>query len=136
MTQPTPAQSAKSLLQEYAAEVAKTSAEPTSAAAAAAAALKKAAAEPVAGANLDLIMRIPVTVKVVLGSATMPVANLTKLGRGAVIPLDRRVGEPVDVVVNGRVVARGEVVVVDEATSRFGISLTEVVGASSTDKGA
>ena len=73
-------------------------------------------------------MRIPVTVKVVLGSATMPVANLIKLGRGAVIPLDRRVGEPVDVVVNGRVVARGEVVVVDEATSRFGISLTEVVG--------
>ena len=75
-----------------------------------------------------MVMRIPVTVKVVLGSATMPVANLVKLGRGAVIPLDRRVGEPVDVVVNGRVVARGEVVVVDEATSRFGISLTEVVG--------
>ncbi len=83
-----------------------------------------------------MIMRIPVTVKVVLGSATMPVANLTKLGRGAIIPLDRRVGEPVDVMVNGRVVARGEVVVVDEATSRFGISLTEVVGAAGPDKGA
>ena len=81
-----------------------------------------------------MIMRIPVTVKVVLGSATMPVAQLTKLGRGAVIPLDRRVGEPVDVVVNGRIVARGEVVVVDEATSRFGISLTEVVGAGAGDK--
>ena len=79
-------------------------------------------------------MRIPVTVKVVLGSATMPVANLTKLGRGAIIPLDRRVGEPVDVVVNGRIVARGEVVVVDEATSRFGISLTEVVGTTGNDK--
>jgi flagellar motor switch protein FliN/FliY len=64
----------------------------------------------------------------------MPVASLVKLGRGAVIPLDRRVGEPVDVVVNGRVVARGEVVVVDEATSRFGISLTEVVGPSSSDR--
>ena len=61
-----------------------------------------------------MVMRIPVTVKIVLGSATMPVANLMQLGRGAVIPLDRRVGEPVDVVVNGRVVARGEVVVVDE----------------------
>ena len=133
MTQPTPAQSAKSLLQEYAAEVAKASGEPGVAAVAAA---KKAAAESAAGGNLEMIMRIPVTVKVVLGSATMPVANLTKLGRGAVIPLDRRVGEPVDVVVNGRVVARGEVVVVDEATSRFGISLTEVVGASGTDKGA
>src|ERR1700742_1245683 len=52
--------------------------------------------------NLDTIMRIPVAVQVVLGSATMPVASLIKLGRGAVIPLDHRVGEPVDVVVNGR----------------------------------
>ncbi len=130
MTQPTPAQSAKSLLQEYAAEVAKISAEPV-------VAPGRPVPQPgVAGSNLDMIMRIPVTVKVVLGSATMPVANLTKLGRGAIIPLDRRVGEPVDVVVNGRIVARGEVVVVDEATSRFGISLTEIVGASGTDKGA
>ena len=52
-----------------------------------------------------------------------------KLGRGAVVPLDHRVGEPVDVVVNGRVVARGEVVVVEDDTSRFGVSLTEVIGA-------
>jgi flagellar motor switch protein FliN/FliY len=131
MTQTSAAQSAKSLLQEYAAEVGMTSAEPP----AAAGAPGRAAAEPAGTGNLDMIMRIPVTVKVVLGSATMPVANLTKLGRGAVIPLDRRVGDPVDVVVNGRVVARGEVVVVDEATSRFGISLTEVVGASGGDKG-
>lgn len=84
--------------------------------------------------NLEMIMRIPVSVKIILGSATMPVANLVKLGRGAVIPLDRRVGEPVDVVVNGRVIARGEVVVVDEGSSRFGISLTEVVGPSSNEK--
>jgi flagellar motor switch protein FliN/FliY len=84
--------------------------------------------------TLGTIMRIPVSVKIVLGSATMPVANLVKLGRGAIIPLDRKVGEPVDVVVNGRVVARGEVVVVDEATSRFGISLTEVVGQADKDK--
>ena len=79
-------------------------------------------------ANLEMVMRIPVTVQVVLGSATMPVANLVKLGRGAVVALDRRVGEPVDLVVNGRIVARGEVVVVDEDSSRFGISLTEVLG--------
>jgi flagellar motor switch protein FliN/FliY len=79
-------------------------------------------------ANLEMVMRIPVTVQIVLGSATLPVANLVKLGRGAVVPLDRRVGEPVDVVVNGRVVARGEVVVLDEDSSRFGISLTEVIG--------
>jgi flagellar motor switch protein FliN/FliY len=131
MTQSTAAQTAKSLLQEYAAEVAKASADPAPAAAA-----PRRAPDLGGAPNLDMIMRIPVTVKVVLGSATMPVAQLTKLGRGAVIPLDRRVGEPVDVIVNGRVVARGEVVVVDEATSRFGISLTEVVGASGSDKGA
>lgn len=79
-------------------------------------------------AHFESIMRIPVKVQVVLGSATMPVANLMKLGRGAVIPLDHRVGEPVDVVVNGRIVARGEVVVVEDDNSRFGVSLTEIVG--------
>lgn len=77
--------------------------------------------------NLDAIMRIPVTVQVVLGSAVMPVATLMKMERGTVIPLDRRVGQPVDIIVNGRVVARGEVVVADEETSRFGVSLTELV---------
>jgi len=81
--------------------------------------------------NLETILRIPVTVQVVLGSASMPVSNLLRLGRGAVIPLDHRVGEPVDVMVNGRVVARGEVVVVEDDNSRFGVSLTEVVGPSS-----
>jgi flagellar motor switch protein FliN/FliY len=80
------------------------------------------------GLSIDTIMRIPVTVKIVLGSASMPVAALMKLGRGALIPLDRKLGEPVDVIVNGRVVARGEVVVMDDDPSRLGISLTEVVG--------
>jgi flagellar motor switch protein FliN/FliY len=79
-------------------------------------------------ANVEAILRSPVTMQVVLGSATIPVANLMKLGRGAVVPLDHRVGEPVDVVVNGRIVARGEVVVVEEDNSRFGVSLTEIVG--------
>lgn len=83
-------------------------------------------AEP-APPRMDTIMRIPVTVRVVLGSATMPVANLMKLGRGSVIPLERRVGEPVEVAVNGHTVARGMVVVMDEATNRFGIKLTEVL---------
>jgi flagellar motor switch protein FliN len=88
-----------------------------------------------AGYNLDSIMRIPVSIQVVLGSATMPVASLMKLGRGAVVPLDHRVGEPVDVVVNGRVVARGEVVVVEDDNSRFGVSLTEIVGAQGSGAG-
>ena len=76
----------------------------------------------------DAIMRIPVTMQVVIGAATMPVSDLMKLGRGAVVPLDQRVGDPVDVVVNGRVIARGEVVVVEEDGSRFGVALTEIVG--------
>ena len=83
--------------------------------------------------NLDSILRIPVTVQVLLGSATMPVADLMKLGRGAVIPLDHRVGEPVEVVVNGRIVARGAVVVVEDENSRFGVSLTEIVGGNTGD---
>ncbi len=85
-------------------------------------------AERGANGNLDAIMRIPVTVQAILGTAVMPVANLMKLNRGAIVPLDHRIGEVVDVVVNGRVVARGEVVVLEEDNSRFGISLTEVAG--------
>jgi flagellar motor switch protein FliN/FliY len=57
----------------------------------------------------------------------MPIFQLTKLGRGAVIPLDRRVGEPVDVMINGRIIARGEIVVLDDEGSRFGITLTEMI---------
>ena len=83
--------------------------------------------------NLDSILRIPVLMQVVLGSATMPVTNLMKLGRGAIVPLHHRVGEPVDVVVNGRVIARGEVVVVEDDNSRFGVSLTEIVGPAAAD---
>ncbi len=86
--------------------------------------------------NIEPILRIPVTVQVMLGSATMPVADLMKLGRGAVIPLDHRVGEPVEVVVNGRIVARGAVVVVEDENSRFGVSLTEIVGSMAGDPDA
>lgn len=76
--------------------------------------------------RIDSILKIPVVLQVVVGSATLPVSNLLKLGRGAVVPLDHRVGDPVDVVVNGRVIARGEVVVVEEDGARFGVSLTEI----------
>jgi flagellar motor switch protein FliN/FliY len=78
--------------------------------------------------NLDSILRIPVVMQVVLGRAQMPVASLMKLSRGAVVPLDHRVGEAVDVVVNGRLIARGEVVILEEDSSRFGVSLTEIAG--------
>lgn len=76
--------------------------------------------------RIDSILKIPVVLQVVVGSATLPVSNLLKLGRGAVVPLDHRVGDPVDVVVNGRTIARGEVVVVEEDGARFGVSLTEI----------
>lgn len=86
--------------------------------------------------NLDVVMRIPVSVQVILGAVTMPVANLVKLGQGAVIALDRSVGEPVDVVINGRVVARGQIVTTNENNSRFGVSLTEMVGIADPVQGA
>lgn len=78
--------------------------------------------------NFEAILQIPVSIKVVLGTATISIANLAKLGRGAVIALNKKVGEPVDVTVNGRLVARGEVVVLEDDNSRFGVSLTEVIG--------
>lgn len=85
------------------------------------------------GRNLDVVMRIPVSVRIVLGSTKMPISNLVKLGRGSIIPLDRKVGEAVDIMVNDRVVARGEVVLIDDKESRFGVSLTEVVGWDAAD---
>jgi len=86
--------------------------------------------------NLNTILSIPVTVQVVLGSTSMPVASLMKLSRGAVVSLDQRVGDPVDVVVNGKIVARGEIVVVDEASQRFGVSLLEIVAGPGLDHAA
>ncbi|WP_425349314.1 flagellar motor switch protein FliN [Consotaella salsifontis] len=77
--------------------------------------------------DLGIIMSIPVTMQVVLGKAVMPVSDLVKLGRGAIVKLDSKVGEPVDITVNGRIVARGEIVVLEKEESRFGITLTEIV---------
>ena len=74
--------------------------------------------------DLEAVYDIPVQVSAVLGRATMEVSQLLKLGRGAVVELDRRVGEPIDIYVNNRLVARGEVVVVDD---RLGVTMTEIV---------
>ncbi|HPG88790.1 MAG TPA: flagellar motor switch protein FliN [Hyphomicrobium sp.] len=76
----------------------------------------------------NLIMDIPVTLKVVLGTAKMPVAAISKMARGTVIKLDNKVGDPVDIYVNGRFLAQGQVVVLDEGSSRFGVTLTQVGG--------
>ncbi len=75
----------------------------------------------------EAIMRIPVSVSIMLGAVKMPLHKLLSLNRGAVVPLDRKVGDLVDIVVNDRVVARGEVVVLDEDASRFAVAVREVV---------
>lgn len=75
-------------------------------------------------ADLSAVHDVPVQVSAVLGRTTMQVNQLLKLGRGAVIELDRKIGEAVDVYVNNRLVARGEVVVVDE---HLGITMTEII---------
>ncbi len=83
-------------------------------------------ADSVNAADLDAVYDIPVQVSAVLGKSTMQVNQLLKLGRGAVVELDRKVGEAIDIYVNNRLVARGEVVVVDE---RLGVTMTEIIKA-------
>ncbi|MDQ1079553.1 flagellar motor switch protein FliN/FliY [Pseudoroseomonas cervicalis] len=84
-------------------------------------------AEPRRGGvgDLNAVYDIPVQVSAVLGRATMQVSQLLKLGRGAVVELDRKLGEAVDIYVNNRLVARGEVVMVGE--NRLGVTMTEIV---------
>ncbi len=85
------------------------------------------AAAPRSGRDLEAVYDIPVTVSAVLGKATMQVNQLLKLGRGAVVELDRKLGEAIDIYVNNRLVARGEVVMVDD--NRLGVTMTEIVKA-------
>ena len=77
--------------------------------------------------ELEAVYDIPVTVSAVLGKSTMQVSQLLKLGRGAVVELDRKLGEAIDIYVNNRLVARGEVVMVDD--NRLGVTMTEIVKA-------
>jgi flagellar motor switch protein FliN/FliY len=74
--------------------------------------------------DLEAVYDIPVQVSAVLGKSSMQVSQILKLGRGAVVELDRKVGEAVDIYVNNRLVARGEVVVVEE---RLGVTMTEII---------
>ena len=80
--------------------------------------------------NSGVIMNIPVDVQIVLGSTEMPVSDLMALQKGSTVALNRRIGEPVDVVVNGRKIARGEITVLENDPSRFGIRLTEIISAT------
>ncbi|ESX90988.1 MULTISPECIES: flagellar motor switch protein FliN [unclassified Mesorhizobium] len=82
------------------------------------------------GANSNIIMSIPVDVQIILGSTEMSVSDLMALQKGSTVALNRRIGEPVDVVVNGRKIARGEITVLESDPSRFGIRLTEIIAAA------
>lgn len=84
--------------------------------------------EPMAK-DVEAIYDIPVQISAVLGRSTMQVSQLLKLGRGAVVELDRKVGEAIDIYVNNRLVARGEVVVVED---KLGVTMTEIVKSDRT----
>jgi flagellar motor switch protein FliN/FliY len=77
-------------------------------------------------ADLEAVFDVPVNVSAVLGKSTMEVSKLLKLGRGMIVELDRKIGEAIDIYVNDRLVARGEVVLVED---RLGITMTEIVKA-------
>ncbi len=77
--------------------------------------------------NLDVILDVPVSLSLEVGRTRMPIRNLLQLNRGSVIELERGAGEPLDVYVNGTLIAHGEVVVIND---RFGVRLTDVVSPS------
>jgi flagellar motor switch protein FliN/FliY len=74
--------------------------------------------------DLEQVFDVPVIVSAVLGNSRMPIGDLLKLGPGTLLELDRKVGEAIDIFVNNRLVARGEVVLVDE---RLGVTMTEII---------
>ena len=75
-------------------------------------------------ADLEAVYDVPVTVQAILGKSAMEVSELLKLGKGTVVQLDRKVGEAIDIYVNDRLVARGEVVLVED---RLGVTMTEII---------
>lgn len=86
---------------------------------------KSAAATIAAPSNLDMVLDVPVTVSVELGATQLPMKEVLELTEGSVIQLDKEADAPVELFVNSRLIARGEVVVVED---RFGIKITEIVG--------
>jgi flagellar motor switch protein FliN len=77
-----------------------------------------------ASVNLDLILDIPVTVSIELGRTRLPVEEILQLGQGSVVELEKQAGEPLEILVQGRPIGKGEVVVVNE---KFGIRLTDII---------
>jgi flagellar motor switch protein FliN len=87
-------------------------------------AMREAPVQAKTAADLEQVFDVPVTVSAVLGHAAMPVGDLLKIAPGAVLELDRKVGEAIDILVNNRLVARGEVVLVED---RLGVTMTEII---------
>lgn len=85
---------------------------------------------PAAPNPMEAVYDIPVKITAVIGTATMPVSQLLRLGRGAVVELDKKLGEAVDIYANNRLIARGEVVVVDD--NHIGVTMTEILSSSPT----
>ena len=80
-----------------------------------------------AGLMPESVLKIPVSVQVVIGTACLPLSKVAQLGPGAMIPLDQKLGSPATILVNGREVARGELFVLDGEGERLGITITEVL---------
>jgi flagellar motor switch protein FliN/FliY len=89
-----------------------------------ASAMREAPVQAKTAADLEQVFDVPVTVSAVLGHSQMPVGDLLKIAPGAVLELDRKVGEAIDILVNNRLVARGEVVLVED---RLGVTMTEII---------
>ncbi|HUN26960.1 MAG TPA: flagellar motor switch protein FliN [Steroidobacteraceae bacterium] len=85
---------------------------------------EEGAPDPNREVNMEVILDVPVTLSMEVGRTRMPIRNLLQLNQGSVVELDREAGEPLDVFVNGTLIAHGEVVVVNE---KFGIRLTDVI---------
>ncbi|GAA4491469.1 flagellar motor switch protein FliN [Gluconacetobacter tumulicola] len=90
-------------------------------------------ASTVGASQMEAVYDIPVRITAVIGTATMPVSQLLRLGRGAVVELNKKLGEAVDIYANNRLIARGEVVVVDD--NHIGVTMTEILSSSPTAQG-
>lgn len=77
--------------------------------------------------NIDLIMNIPVNIQIILGSCCMQISNLVNLSKGDVITLDKRVGEAVDITINNQKIAKGEITIMEDDDTHFGVRIIELL---------
>ena len=85
--------------------------------------------------RMDLVLGIPIDVQIILGSSRMAVSSLMNLQEGATIALDRKIGEPVEIMVNGKLIGRGEITVLDSDETKFAVRIIEVIGETQKKSG-